>query len=191
MAKIVRSVLAAAVVIALICGPGDAFVVGVGRGLAPGRPVRATTSVSVLSKFVSRTCRVGAVRRLRVSYSRVFFFPLSQSRCNVSVPAARPIGCSLVASCVASPFPSRLARSRLCAFRMLTGVKPAHSHLGIAASWVAIYVLDRCCLVYHEHVGTSCGLRGAAAATRRARVFCSLVTDLVHSIIGRNCWMYV
>ncbi|CAM9827206.1 unnamed protein product, partial [Ectocarpus fasciculatus] len=44
MAKIVRSVLAAAVVIALICGPGDAFVVGVGRGLAPGRPVRATTS---------------------------------------------------------------------------------------------------------------------------------------------------
>ncbi|CAM9444642.1 unnamed protein product [Ectocarpus sp. 12 AP-2014] len=44
MAKIVRSVLAAAVVIALICGPGDAFVVGAGRGLAPGRPLHATTS---------------------------------------------------------------------------------------------------------------------------------------------------
>lgn len=72
VAKIVRSVLAAAIVIALICGPGDAFVVGVGRGLAPGRPVRTTTSVSVFSKVVSSTCRGDAARRLHVSYSGVF-----------------------------------------------------------------------------------------------------------------------
>lgn len=89
MAKIVRSVLAAAVVIALICGPGDAFVVGAGRGLAPGRPVHTTTSVSVLSKLVSSTCRVDAVRRSHVSYILCFGY---LSLCLVANVSGRPCG---------------------------------------------------------------------------------------------------
>ncbi|CAM9815639.1 unnamed protein product [Ectocarpus sp. 12 AP-2014] len=72
MAKIVRSVLVAAVVIALICGPGDAFIVGTGRGLAPGRPLYTTTSA-----FAPACC--SSPRRGRLAGGMVFRASLSNT----------------------------------------------------------------------------------------------------------------